>query len=172
LGLKWSAVDLCNPDGPRLHVRETLVRGRRSDPKTEDGERTIALDIPLVEELRQHRRLSAYRANDDYVFCHPSRGTPVPSGYFATIMGVVLARAGITRRMREYHDWRHTGITNAAAAGMEPIMIMRMAGHANFKTTQKYIDLAGTIFSTEVAKLGEWYGATSATSGTDQLSAD
>jgi integrase len=172
LGLKWNAVDLGNPDGPRLHVRETLVRGHRSDPKTEDGERTIALDTPLVEDLQQHRRLSLYQAEDDFVFCHPSKGTPVPSGYFGTIMMIVLARAGISRKMREYHDWRHTGITNAAAAGMEPIMIMRMAGHADFKTTQTYIDLAGTIFSTEVAKLGKWYGATPGTNGTDLVSAD
>jgi hypothetical protein len=60
--------------------------------------------------------------------------------------------------MREYHDWRHTGITNAAAAGMQPLAIMRAAGHTNFKTTQKYIDLAGVIFSDEAAKLSAWYG--------------
>jgi hypothetical protein len=75
-------------------------------------------------------------------------------------MKVVLARAGVERPMREYHDWRHTGITNAAAAGMEPMTIMQMAGHADFKTTQKYIDLAKVVFSGEVAKLGTWYGST------------
>jgi integrase len=44
LGARWNAVELSHPDGPRLHVRETWVRGHRSDPKTDDGERTIALD--------------------------------------------------------------------------------------------------------------------------------
>jgi integrase len=163
LGLKWCAVDLNNADGPRLHVRETLVRGHPSDPKTESGERTITLGTRLAEELSLHWSSSAYRAEHDFVFCHPSRGTPVPSGYFAKIMTVVLARAEITRKMREYHDWRHTGITNGAAAGMEPMQIMRMAGHADFKTTQNYIDLAGTIFSTEVEKLSNWYEATPGT---------
>src|SRR2546429_8613461 len=42
---------------------------------------------------------------------------------------------------------------------MEPMRIMQMAGHADFKTTQKYIDLAGVVFSGEVAKLSAWYGA-------------
>jgi hypothetical protein len=42
---------------------------------------------------------------------------------------------------------------------------MQMAGHADFKTTQKYIDLAGVVFSTEVAKLGAWYGATTTAVG-------
>ena len=60
--------------------------------------------------------------------------------------------------MREYHDWRHTGITNAAAAGMSPLSIMRMAGHSDFKTTQRYIDLAGVVFGDEVRRLSDWYG--------------
>jgi hypothetical protein len=62
--------------------------------------------------------------------------------------------------MREFHDWRHTGITNAAAAGMSPLAIMRMAGHSDFKTTQKYIDLAGVVFGDEVRLLGDWYAGT------------
>jgi site-specific recombinase XerD len=94
------------------------------------------------------------------VFCHPHKGTHIPSGYFAKIMKLALGRAGIERPMREYHDWRHTGITNAAAAGMEPMQIMQMAGHADFKTTQRYIDLARVVFSGEVAKLSTWYGST------------
>lgn len=64
--------------------------------------------------------------------------------------------------MREYHGWRHTGITNAAAAGTEPMAIMRMAGHADFKTTQRYIDLAEVVFGDEVRKLGDWYVASAA----------
>ncbi len=60
--------------------------------------------------------------------------------------------------MREYHDWRHTGITNAAAAGMPPIEIMAMAGHADFKTTERYIDLAGVVFSTGVELLSARFG--------------
>ena len=66
--------------------------------------------------------------------------------------------------MREYHDWRHTGITNAAAAGMSPMAIMRMAGHSSFATTQRYIDLTGVLFADEVARLGDWYARPSAKS--------
>jgi hypothetical protein len=61
--------------------------------------------------------------------------------------------------MREFHDWRHTGITNAAGAGMSPLAIMRMAGHSDFKTTQRYIDLAGVLFGDEVQRLSDWYGS-------------
>jgi hypothetical protein len=68
--------------------------------------------------------------------------------------------------MREFHDWRHTGITNAAAAGMSPLAIMRMAGHSDFKTTQRYIDLAGAVFADEVQRLSDWHATPVRNSGT------
>ena len=37
---------------------------------------------------------------------------------------------------------------------MEPLAIMHMAGHSDFKTTQRY---AGVVFADEVRKLGDWY---------------
>ena len=102
----------------------------------------------------------AYHGLDDLVFCHPLKGSPVAGGCFAEIVKVGLARAGVERPMREYHDWRHTGITNAAAAGMSPMAIMQMAGHSDFKTTERYVDLAKVVFADEVRRLGDWYGAT------------
>jgi hypothetical protein len=50
-------------------------------------------------------------------------------------------------------------------AGMSPLAIMRMAGHSDFKTTQRYIDLAGVVFGDEVRRLADWYGSGSS-SGT------
>jgi hypothetical protein len=38
---------------------------------------------------------------------------------------------------------------------------MRMAGHSDFKTTQRYIDLAGVVFSDEIRRLSDWYGSSS-----------
>jgi integrase len=163
LGLRWRDVELSHPNGPRLHVRETWVRGYRSDPKTDDGTRTISLAAPLAEELWEHWRRSAFQGDDELVFCHPTKGTPVPSGYFGPLVKRALARAEVARPMREFHDWRHTGITNAAASGMEPMAIMQMAGHADFKTTERYIDLAGVVFGDEVAKLGARYAAATVT---------
>jgi integrase len=159
LGLRWRDIDLSHPDGPRLHVRETWVRGHRSQPKTDDGNRTVALAAPLGEELWQHRRRSRFTGDNALVFCHPSRGSAVSGGYFGAVTKLALARAGVERPMREFHDWRHTGITNAAASGMSPLTIMTMAGHADFKTTQRYIDLAGVVFGEQVGLLSDWYAA-------------
>jgi hypothetical protein len=35
------------------------------------------------------------------------------------------------------------------------------ARHSDFKTMQKYIDLAGVVFGGEVALLGDWYAGAS-----------
>lgn len=39
LGLRWRDVELAHPNGPRLHVRQTWVRGHESKPKTDEGTR-------------------------------------------------------------------------------------------------------------------------------------
>ena len=35
--------------------------------------------------------------------------------------------------------------------------IMQMAGHADFKTTERYIDLAGVVFADQVRLQSDWY---------------
>jgi integrase len=43
LGLHWRDVDLADPEGALLRVRETVVRNKPDTPKSDKGERTIAL---------------------------------------------------------------------------------------------------------------------------------
>jgi integrase len=56
------------------------------------------------------------------------------------------------RKVRPFHDGRHTAITNDAAAGNAPAAIQARAGHADFSTTQRYIDLAGVNFRDEAER--------------------
>jgi integrase len=65
LGLRWWDVSLADPAGPTLRVRETWVRSGRDTPKSEAGERTIALGNRLASELFDHRARTAYGADDD-----------------------------------------------------------------------------------------------------------
>ena len=64
LALRWRDVDML----------EDVLRVR--DSKSEDGIRSIALTKRLSDELRAHRGRTAFRGDDEYVFCHPERGTP------------------------------------------------------------------------------------------------
>jgi integrase len=130
-----------------------LVRGAADTPKSEAGERTIALGPKLAEELWQHRRPTAYAGDDVRVFCHPEKGTPLDHKRYAATLNQALTKAKVEKPMRPFHDGRHTSITNSAAAGLSPAALMARAGHSDFKTTQGYIDLAGETFRAEAELL-------------------
>jgi integrase len=155
LGLRWRHVNLTDPEhGPVLRVSETWVRDRTDTPKSEAGERTIPLDPVLADELFQHRARTSYTGDGERVFCHPLTGGPMDHKRYASTLREALAKAGIDRPMRPFHDGRHTAITNDAAAGNAPLAVMKRAGHSDFRTTQGYIDLAGVTFREEADRLG------------------
>jgi len=153
LGLRWREVHLADPDGPHLRVAETWVRYGVDTPKSEAGERTIALGRRIAAELFEHRRRMAFAGDDERVFCSPTKGTAFDISRFAKTFRLALERSGITDHVRPFHDLRHTSITNAAAAGTGPAALMARAGHSDFKTTQAYIDLAGETFREEAERL-------------------
>lgn len=139
--LRWADVDLL----------EGVLRVRES--KTEEGERSIAVPPTLADALRGHWQGSRYRTDDDRVFCHPERGTPLDADRFAAAFQAALAAAGIHEHVRPFHDLRHSSLTNGAAAGEGSIALMTRAGHANMSTTKAYLHLAGVVFRDEAAAL-------------------
>ncbi len=154
LALRWQDVELADPAGPRLHVRRSKTWGGEGPPKSEASRRTILLDAFLAGELFEHRGRSAYRGDGERVFCHPLTGGSLDHKRYADTLAAALVRAGITDRVRPFHDGRHSAITNDAAAGNAPIAVMKRAGHADFRTTQLYIDLAGVEFREEAERAG------------------
>ena len=152
---------LADPAGPSLRVCETIVHGRADTPKSAASERTIAIGPRLAEELFDHRARTAYAGDDEFVFCHPDKGSVLNHKGYADTFQAVLANAGITDRVRPFHDGRHSAITHEAAAGSAPAAIQARAGHADFSTTQRYINLAGVVFRDEAVRaeariLGPW----------------
>ena len=75
---------------------------------------------------------------------------------YAESLSAALKRAKIEKPMRPFHDGRHTALTNAAVAGNAPAAIQARAGHADFSTTQLYIDLAGVAFREEAEQAEAW----------------
>lgn len=129
------------------------MRGAEDTPKSEAGERTIALGPKLAEELWQHRRRTAFSGDEERVFCHPTKGSPLDHKRYARTLNAAMAKAAVKKTMRPFHDGRHTSITNSAAAGLSPAALMARAGHSDFKTTQGYIDLAGEMFRADAELL-------------------
>ena len=146
LGLRWRAVSLADPDGPKLRISETWVRGGIETPKSAAGERTIALGRRVADELFAHRARSPFSGEDERVFANPRTGNPFEIKSYMEIFGLALRRAGIEGRVRAFHDMRHSSITNSAAAGTSPEALMARAGHSDYATTRRYVDLAGETF--------------------------
>jgi integrase len=103
------------------------------------------------------------------VFPHPYKGSPLDPKRYAKTFNEALRRAGIEDRVRPFHDQRHSNITNAAAASGNPMALMRLAGHSDFKTTLGYVHLAGELFrsETELAE-ARLYGS----SGSNRMTTD
>ena len=122
--------------------------------------------------LFDHRARTAYAGDDEFVFCHPDKGSVLNHKGYADTFQAVLANAGITDRVRPFHDGRHSAITHEAAAGSAPAAIQARAGHADFSTTQRYINLAGVVFRDEAVRaeariLGPWVPDSGTDSGDD-----
>jgi integrase len=73
----------------------SLVEGvlRVRDSKSEEGVRSIALSPTLVAELEQHFRRTAFKGDDELVFCHPKRGSKIDAAAGASELAV-MAKAG------------------------------------------------------------------------------
>jgi integrase len=149
LGLRWHHVRLADPAGPTLRVEETFVRHQVDTPKSDASTRTLALGRIVADVLFEHRARTAYGADGDRVFVHPLTGGSMCPKNYADRLRLALAKAEVEGRVRPFHDGRHGHLTNAAAAGVAPTPLQAVAGHADFSTTKRYIDLAGIEFRAE-----------------------
>ena len=52
--------------------------------KSEEGERLVVLPASLVEALTEQFTSSPFRSDDDYVFCHPERGSKLGAKWYQT----------------------------------------------------------------------------------------
>jgi integrase len=90
--------------------------------------------------LEEQWRRTEYRGDDDLVFGHPTKGRPVDTSKLAKrYLKPALARAGIERPFRPFHDLRHTSLTHAAAAGNPQIYVQARAGHSQGSITGRYM---------------------------------
>jgi integrase len=154
VGLRWRAVNLLEA---KIEVRETFVRGRFTTPKSKASRRVLELGPRTLGVLEEQWRGTAYRADDDLVFGHPTKGTPIETSSLAKrYLKPALARAGIEKPFRPFHDLRHTSLTHAAAAGNPQIYVQARAGHSQGSITERYMHAAQVLFpgAAERAKIG------------------
>ena len=57
-----------------------------------------------------------------------------------------IAKAGIERPIRPWHEMRHTSLTHDAAAGNPAVYVQGRAGHAQASMTERYVHAAQVAF--------------------------
>jgi len=153
LALRWHDVQLLES---HLRVREALVKSRFTSPKSRAGKRRIELGPRTNQLLADHWRHSDYTADDDLVFAHPAKGTPLdPARLAREHLKPALEHAGITKPVRPFHDLRHTALTHDAAAGNPMTYIQLRAGHSQASITERYIHAAQVQFAGAAARAEE-----------------
>ena len=135
LALRWRDIDW---SAARVRVRQSYVRGEFGTPKSKRSTRSVPLADRLAGELERHFQGSAFRGDDDLVFCHPQRGGPLERSRLLKRFKANLARARV-REVR-FHDLRHTFGTRMAGAGVPLRTLQEWMGHRDFKTTLVYAD--------------------------------
>lgn len=150
LALRWRDVHLLEG---RVQVREALVKGHFTTPKSRSGRRSIELGPRTLALLQEHWQRTAFQGDEELVFCHPELGTPLdPSKLTRLYMHHALKRAGITKPFRAFHDLRHTALTHEAAAGNPMTYIQLKAGHSQSAITERYVHAAQVLFPGAAAK--------------------
>jgi integrase len=137
----------------KIKVRETFVRGRFTTPRSRASRRVVELGPRTLAVLEEQWRRTAYRGDDDFVFGHPTKGTPLETGRLAKrYLKPALARAEIEKPFRPFRDLRHTSLTHVATAGNPQIYVQARAGHSQDSITQRYRHAAQVLFPGTAAK--------------------
>jgi integrase len=141
LGLRWRDLEL---DASRASIVQTLIDGptapQISEPKTESGRRSVALDDETVAVIRAHRKAQAAEklalgpayADHGLVFCRED-GVPLWPRTFSQMFKRHVENAGLPPI--RLHDLRHTHATLALQAGIHPKVVSERLGHANISIT-------------------------------------
>jgi len=142
LGLSWADIDF---DNARLSVRRSLVSSdykiKVSEPKTERGRRTVALDPAMLRVLRDHQgrqllervAMAGDWGNElDLVFTRDD-GSPIHPQAFSEMFEKHVKDSKLPKL--SLHGVRHTHATIALRAGVHPKVVSERLGHASVAFT-------------------------------------
>ncbi|NUP48485.1 MAG: site-specific integrase [Catenulispora sp.] len=141
-GLRW--VDL-NLDTSTMTVAQQIVQNgwetEVSKPKTDAGERDVALDALTVGIIKAHRRTQATArlahgpgwADTGLTFTNPD-GTPLHPAHVTDQFTTLVAAADLPPI--RLHDLRHGAASLALAAGIDIKVVSEMLGHSTTVITR------------------------------------
>lgn len=142
-GIRWPALNL-DTGVLSVHRGRVIVAGRvhDADVKTDDSARLIAIDPETLQALRVWKTIQdterALYGDDyhdtDHVFTYKD-GRPVNPDSLRDRFKRLAARAGLPEI--RFYDLRHSYVTAALIAGINPKVISQRVGHADVAFTMK-----------------------------------
>lgn len=139
-----------------LRVSE-LVHADVSDVEGPDGAGRYVLHVTVKGGARKSLPVSpevfgAIRTYIDHRG-YPKRGAPLLANRdgqrwtrsaLTQVVSRIAKQAGVTRFSVSAHKLRHTAATVALVAGVNPLAVSRLLGHASMRTTEQYLHLIPT----------------------------
>jgi len=125
--------------------RRALVR-----PKTKKSIRIVPMIEPLAHALKIHK-LSSSPNPHDLVWVSPVQGRPIGSRHDKERWNNALESAGLP--VFPLHAARHTTATLLLEAGIDPMVIAQILGHASVLTTQRYAHVDQALARAALGKL-------------------
>jgi len=137
-GLPWSETDL---DAGLITVRETRPDDDVDDPKSEAGERTVALSADTVALLRAWRKQQREERlawgegwTDSGLVFTRENGQPWRPAYLSEHFRLLVRRAGLPPV--RLHDLRHGAATLSLSAGVDIKIVQEMLGRSTSAFTR------------------------------------
>ena len=135
VAVKWQAVD-----SDYVHIELSRVRNReKTDLKTEDSRRSIALRPAMARCLEDQRQLTE-GTQSPYVFVN-TEGRPILQDKLRELWARAMKKSGL--KYRRMYETRHTFASWALAAGEMPEWVARTLGHVDtsmvYRTYGRYI---------------------------------
>lgn len=153
-GLKWCAIDEKNDeliinnaykDFPIYNAECKVIGHKRADGtlKTPESYRRIPLNPRLKRRLLEHKEkqkelFKEYNMNWDensYMFLNQYRKPFIPENLSGAMRNFI---AKYNLETMTPYGLRHSFATFCSEQGMDEVVLMRLMGHSDFNTTQKY----------------------------------
>lgn len=151
IALRWSDIDLARK---QMRVDRAMWRAHEATPKGGRG-RPLPLTEELTEALKAHRPATALRSDDPRVL-YSAKGKVLSNRCIRNWIKSAERRAGLPLTGRA-HVLRHTFCSHLAIAGVPAKAIQELAGHADLKTTLRYMHLSPANRSAAMAALEGLY---------------
>jgi integrase len=139
IGLRWCDIDL---ETRQANVTRSVWRNVEGQPKTEASRKPVPLHPVLVEELKQWRRVSLYRSDEDFVFPSIAKngGQPIsPEMILKRHIRPALKQIGVTKRIG-FHSFRHGLATMLRQPSVDIKTAQELLRHANSRTRWRSIN--------------------------------